>query len=96
MGVIATIHPPPPPTHTHTHKMGLFEDGTKINWAGAYRECAADQTVFEQVHVKQRFNIEHPLKPQDSFGEFEKKKNLDLQKVQEIIRKHHQTFLQLF
>ena len=36
------------------------------------------------------------LKPQDSFGEFEEKKILDLQKVQEIIRKHHQTFLQLF
>ena len=36
------------------------------------------------------------LKPQYSFGEFEKKKNLDLQKVQEIIRKYHQTFLQLF
>ena len=35
------------------------------------------------------------LKPQDSFGEFNKF-FLDLQKVQEIIRKHHQTFLQLF
>ena len=35
------------------------------------------------------------LKPQDSFGEFDKIL-LDLQKVQEIIRKHHQTFLQLF
>ena len=35
------------------------------------------------------------LKPQDSFGEFDKF-FLDLQKVQEIIRKHHQTFLQLF
>ena len=36
-----------------------------------------------------------PLKPQDSFGEFNNF-FLDLQKVQEIIRKHHQTFLQLF
>ena len=36
-----------------------------------------------------------PLMPQDSFGEF-KKFFLDLQKVQEIIRKHHQIFLQLF
>ena len=35
------------------------------------------------------------LQPQDSFGEFNKI-CLDLQKVQEIIRKHHQTFLQLF
>ena len=35
------------------------------------------------------------LKSQDSFGEFNKK-ILDHQKVQEIIRKHHQTFLQLF
>ena len=35
------------------------------------------------------------LKPQDSFGEFDKF-FLDLQKVQGIIRKHHQTFLQLF
>ena len=35
------------------------------------------------------------LKPQDSFGEFDKF-FLDLQKVQEIIRKHHQTFLELF
>ena len=35
------------------------------------------------------------LKPQDSFGEFDKK-FLDLQKVQEIIIKHCQTFLQLF
>ena len=35
------------------------------------------------------------LKPQDSFGEFDKF-FLDLQKVQENIRKHHQTFLQLF
>ena len=34
-------------------------------------------------------------KPQDSFGEFNNF-FLDLQKVQEIIRKHHQTFLQLF
>ena len=30
----------------------------------------------------------------DSFGEFDKFV-LDIQKVQEIIRKHHQTFLQL-
>ena len=37
------------------------------------------------------------LKPQYSFGEFKKKKKiLDLQRVQEIVRKHHQTFLQLF
>ena len=35
------------------------------------------------------------LKLQDSFGEFDKFL-LDLQKVQEIIRRHHQTFLQLF
>ena len=35
------------------------------------------------------------LKPQDSFSEF-KNFFLDLQKVQEIIRKHHQIFLQLF
>ena len=35
------------------------------------------------------------LKPQDSFGEFNKF-FLDLQKVHEIIRKHHQTFLKLF
>ena len=35
------------------------------------------------------------LKPQDSFGEIDQKKNY-LQKVQKIIRKHHQTFLQLF
>ena len=35
------------------------------------------------------------LKPQDSFGEFDNF-FLDLQKVQDIIRKHHQTFLQLF
>ena len=32
---------------------------------------------------------------QDSFGEFHKF-FLDLQKVQEIVRKHHQTFMQLF
>ena len=37
------------------------------------------------------------LKPQDSFGEFEEEKKIDLQKVQEIIKKHHdETFLQLF
>ena len=35
------------------------------------------------------------LKPQDSFGEVDPKTNLDLQKVQEIIRKYHQAFLQL-
>ena len=35
------------------------------------------------------------LKPQDSFDEFNNF-FLDLRKVQEIIRKHHQTFLQLF
>ena len=35
------------------------------------------------------------LKPQDSLGEFDNF-FLDLQKVQEIIKKHHQTFLQLF
>ena len=38
------------------------------------------------------FNV---LKPQDSFGEFDKL-CVDLQKVQEIIRKCHQTFLQMF
>ena len=42
-----------------------------------------------------RINLKDKLKPQDSFGEFDKF-FLDLQKVQEIIRKHHQTFLQLF
>ena len=35
------------------------------------------------------------LKPQDSFGKLDNI-FLDLQKVQEIIRKHLQTFLQLF
>ena len=35
------------------------------------------------------------LKPQDIFGEFNKF-FLDIQKVQEILRKYHQTFLQLF
>ena len=39
-------------------------------------------------------NVSMLLKPQDSFGEFSIF-FLDLQKVQEIIRKHHQTFLQL-
>ena len=34
------------------------------------------------------------LKPQDSFREFHNF-FLDLQKVQEIIRKHHQTFMEL-
>ena len=29
------------------------------------------------------------LKPQDSFGGFDKKKNLDLQKVHQTRRKHH-------
>ena len=36
------------------------------------------------------------LTPQDSFGEFDIFFSLDLQKVQEIIRKHHKTFQQLF
>ena len=40
-------------------------------------------------------NSKPQLKPQDSFGEFDKF-FLDLQKVQVIIRKHHQTFLLLF
>ena len=39
--------------------------------------------------------VTNSLKPQYSFGEFNNI-FLDLQKVQEIIRKHHQTFLQLF
>ena len=41
------------------------------------------------------YNHSAVLKPQDSFGEFNNF-YLYLQKVQEIIRKHHQTFLQLF
>ena len=40
-------------------------------------------------------NLHVHLKPQDSFGELDNF-FLDLQKVQEIITKHHQTFLQLF
>ena len=44
------------------------------------------KTTFKKRELK------HILKPQDSFGEFYKN-FLDLQKVQEIIRKHHQTFL---
>ena len=39
--------------------------------------------------------LKYILKPQDSFGEFNNL-FLDLQKVQEIIRKHHQTFLAHF
>ena len=34
------------------------------------------------------------LKPQESSDEFDNFSFLELQKVQEIIRKHHQTFLQ--
>ena len=53
--------------------------------------------TVEDVYGKlENYYIHWLLKPQDSFGEFEKKKILDLQKVQEIIAKHHQTFLQLF
>ena len=44
-------------------------------------------------NMKVVFNL---LKPQDSFGEFKKKKLLIFRTVQEIIRKHHQIFLQLF
>ena len=52
-----------------------------------------------EIHPRQNFDLKGEscliLKPQDSFGEFNTF-CLDLQKVQEIIRKHHQTFLQLF
>ena len=41
------------------------------------------------------YAIKQSLKPKDSLGEFNKF-FLDLQKVQEIIKKHHQTFLKLF
>ena len=47
------------------------------------------------LHVALLSNfIPEILKPKDSFGEFDNF-FLDLQKVQEIIRKHHQTFLQI-
>ena len=49
-------------------------------------DCIMIQSVSEYIYV---------LKPQDSFGEFERRKKI-LQRVLEIIRKHHQTFLQLF
>ena len=42
-----------------------------------------------------RLIFKKQLKPQDSFGEFDIL-FLDLQKVQEIIREQHQTFLQSF
>ena len=54
--------------------------------------------IFKASHLffcLQHINSMLQLKPQDSFGEFDYF-FLDLQKVQEIIRKHHQTFLQLF
>ena len=60
----------------------------KIYIFGLHRYCI--QYYGEQTHTG-KIN----LQPQDSFGEFNNF-FLDLQKVQEIIRKHHQTFLQLF
>ena len=51
-----------------------------------------------ETRVKCIINKQHEstfLKPQDSFGEFDNF-FLDLQKVQGIIKTHHQTFLQLF
>ena len=56
-----------------------------------------DHAYFALILVH-GLNLTHGswLKPQDSFDEFDIFFLLDLQKVQEIIRKHHQTFLQLF
>ena len=52
--------------------------------------CYESRGLWPDWSTKARF-----LKPQDNFGELNKF-FLDLQKVQEMIRKHHQTFLQLF
>ena len=57
------------------------------------RTSAQSLWCEDLCHYKQIITTD--LKPQESFGEFDKF-FLDLQKVQEIIRKHHQTFLQLF
>ena len=46
---------------------------------------------FENIVISPR-NHYKCLKPQDSFREFDEF-FLDLQKMQEIIRKHHQIFL---
>ena len=52
-------------------------------------------SVFACMDSAEQLRTRRGLKPQDSFGEFNKF-FLDLQKVREIIQKHHQTFLQLF
>ena len=65
---------------------------------GAFRSpLILDKTLhnISQIVIPPLTFSSYSLKPQDSFGEFDNFV-LDLQKVQEIIRKHHQTFLQLF
>ena len=60
-------------------------------WEGLLRDV---ETVALVLSGFTDWNYGVILKPQDSFGEFDNI-FLDLQKVQEIIRKHHQTYLQL-
>ena len=59
-----------------------------------FKWYSKSDSLFHSGH-ELMFLVTCVLKPQDSFGEFDNF-FLDLQKVQEIIRKHHQTFLQLF
>ena len=59
-----------------------------------WRKLERKRPMWE--HARKNRRVKLPLlKPQHSFGEFNHF-FLNLQKVQEIIRKHHQTFLQLF
>ena len=61
--------------------------------------------LFRRIHsivvirwvrlIESKIRSGYSLKPLDSFGEFDNF-FLDLEKVQEILKKHHQTFLQLF
>ena len=84
-------------TNQHTTRLGWEVPSVcrmeQSNHRSLYTTCAKlIQGSWKGAFISRLLNN---LKPQDSFGEFDKF-FLDLQKVQEIIRKHRQNFLQLF
>ena len=87
-------HPAHTHTHTHTHTRPRLRHThntiATIYWCLLFYYNGSIHYLKKKVSF-----ISSILKPQDSFGEFYKF-FLDLQKVQEIMKKHNQTFLQLF
>ena len=97
-----TCSPPPPPRNfqklpSFPAKKCIFGQTTWFSGNHWIEYSGKDLSPLKQTLVAYAYmSLCYCLKPQDSFGEFDPKKSLNLQKVQEIIRKHLQTFLQLF